>query len=340
MLTHTSSDHSQPYVGRFAPSPTGPLHFGSLVAAMGSYLQARSRGGSWLVRMEDIDPLREVEGAAALILRALEVHGFQWDGEVLFQSRRRHIYDQTLARLGHLGLVYPCGCSRKELAQARQERGLAANLYPGTCRGRQIPPRNANGMRAFRVMTGNADIAFVDRLQGEQRQALAREVGDFVLFRADGQYAYQLAVVADDAAQGVTEVVRGSDLLDNTPRQIYLQQLLGFLTPEYLHLPVAVNAAGEKLSKQTHAPPLSLTEPLAALWQALVFLGQSPPAELLEGEVESFWRWAITHWQPEKLPATVAIPCPAPGDGVPPSPARRTASLCRHSDASGSAAGR
>jgi len=304
-----------PYVGRFAPSPTGPLHFGSLVAAMGSYLRARSRQGAWLVRMEDIDPLREVVGAADQILRTLEIYGFQWDGGVMFQSHRSEAYRETLSRLRDRGLVYPCGCSRKQLAEASCRKGLRAGVYPGTCRAREGVVANASGRHACRVRTDDTEIFFVDRLQGEQRQVLARDVGDFILLRADGQYAYQLAVVVDDAVQGVTEVVRGSDLLDSTPRQIYLQQLLGLSTPGYLHLPVAVNKAGEKLSKQTHSPPLSLRNPLPALWLALDFLGQEPPVEILEGEVESCWQWALANWRLAKVPLGAATPRQAPACG-------------------------
>ncbi len=287
------------YVGRFAPSPTGPLHFGSLVAAMGSYLQAKSCHGRWLVRMEDIDPPREVGGAADLILRTLEAYGFVWHGEVVWQSRRREAYRAALDDLCKRGLAYPCTCSRKRQVECQAALSLPTGVYAGTCRGKRISEHQ--GRQAVRIMVAAEDISFVDRLQGEQRQNLGNEVGDFVVFRADGLVAYQLAVVVDDAAQGITEVVRGSDLLDSTPRQIYLQQALGVLTPRYLHLPVAVNEDGAKLSKQTHAPPLSLSKPLPALWQALDFLGQSPPLELSKGSVEEFWQWAICNWQAEKV---------------------------------------
>ncbi len=300
---------ARPYVGRFAPSPTGPLHFGSLVAAMGSYLRAKSLHGRWLVRMEDIDPLREVRGAADQILRTLEAHGFEWHGPVMWQSSRREAYRSVLDALVKIGLAYPCGCSRKQLAESRAFLQLPAGVYPGTCRGRMVT--NARKRLAMRVRVDDAEIAFVDRLQGEQRQDLLREVGDFVVYRADGQYAYQLAVVVDDAAQGITEVVRGSDLLDSTPRQIYLQQVLGLNTPGYLHLPVAVNQDGEKLSKQTHAAPLSHVDPLPALWHALDFLGQGPPVELRKDGVDAFWRWAMAHWRQERVPACPAVSCVA-----------------------------
>lgn len=295
------------YVGRFAPSPTGPLHFGSLVAAMGSYLQAKSCNGRWLVRMEDIDPPREVEGAADLILRTLETYGFQWDDEVLFQSHRSEAYQAVLDDLGKRGLVYPCGCSRKQQAENREALKLPPGVYPGTCRG------NVNfvvgGQQAVRVLVVEREISFLDRLQGRQQQHLLHEVGDFVVYRADGQFAYQLAVVIDDAAQGITEVVRGSDLLDSTARQIYLQQALGMVTPGYLHLPLAVNERGAKLSKQSHAEPLPLDGPLRPLWQALDFLGQGPPVELRKVELADFWQWAISHWQLEKVSPCISASC-------------------------------
>ena len=296
------------YVGRFAPSPTGPLHFGSLVAAIGSYLQAKSVNGRWLVRMEDIDPLREVEGAADLILRTLEAYGFEWHGEVLWQSSRVEAYQHVLDDLCRRSLAYPCGCSRKQQAENRAALKLPAGVYPGTCRSRSVSA--GVGRQAIRLLVEPVDITFHDRLQGEQRQHLVQDVGDFVLFRADGQFAYQLAVVVDDAAQGITEVVRGSDLIDSTPRQIYLQQVLGLPTPGYLHLPVAVNGAGEKLSKQTYATPLPLDDPLPLLWHALHFLGQSPPHDLLKGGVGEFWQWAISHWHLENVTPSLFAPSP------------------------------
>jgi len=296
-----------PYVGRFAPSPTGPLHFGSLVAAVGSYLEARAHGGQWLVRIEDIDPPREVAGASDLILRTLEAYGFEWDGTVLYQSRRDEVYHDTLARLLETGLAYRCRCSRKEAQEATRQAGLAFGIYAGTCRSSAHPPHGAG---ALRVQVQEAVIEFTDRLQGRQRQDLAREVGDFVVHRADGLWAYQLAVVVDDAAQGVSDIVRGSDLLDSTARQIYLQQLLGLPTPRYLHLPVALNTAGEKLSKQTYAQALDLTHPAPALWHALAFLGQQPPPELEQADLTSVWRWAQQHWRTAAIPPTTSLPAP------------------------------
>jgi len=317
------------YRGRFAPSPTGPLHFGSLVAAAGSYLEARSRGGEWLLRMEDLDPPREQPGAADAILRALEACGMGWDGAVMYQSRRGAAYAAALARLQAQGLVYPCACTRREIADshlnfARSAHDAplahasgggaggegerdAAPIYPGTCRNGIAAGRTA---RAWRLRVGDSVVEFEDALQGRLRQDLAAEVGDFVLLRADGLHAYQLAVVVDDAEQGITDVVRGADLLDSTPRQIYLQRLLGLPTPRYLHLPAAVNADGEKLSKQTRAPPVDTRDPVPALMRALEFLGQAPPAELRRSALAEFWRWAVAHWDAQRIPRVRSLPAP------------------------------
>lgn len=258
------------YVGRFAPSPTGPLHFGSLVAALASYLEARAAKGKWLLRMEDLDRAREQPGAADEILRALERLGLEWDGPVLRQSARQERYRAVLEDLQRRGFAYPCGCSRKEL----EDSVLAidgARVYPGTCRHGLAPGRSP---RAVRLRTHATPISFVDRIQGEIEQRVEREVGDFVVRRADGAIAYQLAVVVDDHDQGVTDVVRGADLLDSTARQIHLQRILGAPQPGYAHVPVAVNAAGEKLSKQTGAAPLDLADPRRELARARRFLGQ------------------------------------------------------------------
>jgi glutamyl-Q tRNA(Asp) synthetase len=260
------------YVGRFAPSPTGPLHFGSLVAALASWLDARAAGGRWLVRIEDLDAPRAQPGAAQDILRTLSRLGLEWDGDVVYQSQRAHLYQQALQRLeGH---TYWCGCTRREIADSAL--GLAADgaqIYPGTCRDGTRKTR-----RAMRVRTTTEVTSFTDRVQGRQQQALESDVGDFVLHRADGQYAYQLAVVVDDAEQGITDVVRGADLLDSTARQIWLQRLLGYPQPRYLHIPAAVNAAGEKLSKQTGAAPVAGRK--NALREALLFLGQAETGDL------------------------------------------------------------
>lgn len=287
------------YRGRFAPSPTGPLHFGSLVAAVGSYLDAKSRHGEWLLRIEDLDPPRIVAGAADDILRTLEALELHWDGAVMYQSRRGEAYRAALDQLRRQGALYPCNCSRREIADSALDVSSSL-VYPGYCRSGMRPGRTEH---ALRVRTDDAPVQFHDRLQGHCLQRLAAEAGDFVLRRADGLYAYQLAVVVDDAAQGVSDIVRGADILDSTPRQIYLQKLLGLATPSYLHLPVAVNVLGEKLSKQTLAPAVEVDVPLPLLFKVLEFLGQEPPRELLQGDLASFWSWAIAHWAVVKIPA-------------------------------------
>lgn len=292
-----------PYRGRFAPSPTGPLHFGSLVAALGSYLDARHRDGEWLVRIEDIDPPREVAGASDAILRALEAFALQWDGEVLYQSRRSDAYQEALDRLRTRELVFPCTCSRKQLSE---HLGGGPLVYPGTCRYRREPIR---GRHSLRVRVPDRNIDFTDRLQGRFAQAMAQEVGDFVVRRADQQFSYQLAVVVDDSAQGITDIVRGSDLLDSTPRQILLQQWLGAATPRYLHLPVATNRSMQKLSKQTHARPLDPRHPAAELFDALLFLGQRPPSELRGTAPAELLTWANENWNIGSIPPTLAVPC-------------------------------
>lgn len=276
------------YVGRFAPSPTGPLHFGSLVAALASWLDARAAEGRWLVRIEDLDAPRALPGAADDILRTLDRLGLGWDGPVLYQSQRSASYQAALDRLD----TYWCGCTRREIADSSIGRASdGAQIYPGTCRAGLAPGKTR---RALRLRTGGEEIAFDDRVQGPQRQILERETGDFVLLRANGQFAYQLAVVVDDAEQGVTDVVRGADLLDSTPRQIYLQRRLGYATPRYLHVPAAVNSAGEKLSKQTGARPMDPARKNDELRRALRFLGQPESDELAQ---------AVKNWRPALIPA-------------------------------------
>jgi glutamyl-Q tRNA(Asp) synthetase len=281
-----------PYVGRFAPSPTGPLHFGSLVAALAGWLDARRAGGRWLLRMEDLDTPRVVAGAADIILRQLESCGLGWDGAVLRQSERQQLYREALRQIDRF--TYPCICTRKELEDSALSID-GARIYPGTCRGGVSGEKAA---RALRVRTGPEIIRFADRVQGEIAQSVEREVGDFVVRRADGLFSYQLAVVVDDAAQGVTDVVRGADLLDSTARQIHLQRLLGFPTPRYLHVPVAVNAAGEKLSKQTRAPDAGPAD----LPAALRFLGFDAMPEDIG--TTALLDWAMPRWAPERIPAS------------------------------------
>jgi glutamyl-Q tRNA(Asp) synthetase len=281
------------YIGRFAPSPTGPLHMGSLIAALASWLDARAAGGRWLVRMEDLDHARCAPGAAEAILDTLARLGLHWDGEVVYQSARLESYRSALARLN--AHTYWCGCSRREIADS--SLGLATDgalIYPGTCRA--APTR---APRALRVRTSSADISFHDRVQGAQAQILERDVGDFVIYRADGLFAYQLAVVVDDAEQGITDVVRGADLLDSTARQIHLQRLLGLPTPRYVHVPVAVDAAGEKLSKQTGAQPVLPCE--TSLRAALRFLAQPDAGSLAE---------AVSNWDPALISSRRALALP------------------------------
>jgi len=302
------------YRGRFAPSPTGPLHFGSLVAAVASYCDARAAAGQWLVRIEDVDVPRSVPGAESAILAALERYGLAWDGDVQRQSRCTDVYAEALARLRGGGHAYECACTRRELETAPLAAG-GERVYPGTCRAGIPPDRIHRRQRAWRVRVGDARIAFGDRLQGPQAQDLARDVGDFVVRRADGLHAYQLAVVVDDALQGITHVVRGADLLASTPRQILLQRLLEFPRVSYLHVPVAINRSGEKLSKQTRAPPLP-DDALPVLMAAWRFLDQPMPrGSANPASVAEFWSWAIAAWSARRLPLGAMLPAPAAFEG-------------------------
>lgn len=295
------SQAKTPYVGRFAPSPTGPLHLGSLVAAVGSFLRARSQGGRWLVRMEDIDPPREQQGAADAILRALEWHGLEWDDEVLYQSRRLDRYATALEELAGRKLVYPCTCTRKEIrAHHLKMTGSDRKVYPGLCR---TGPRRPGRRPAYRLRVPDEVVKFTDLETGIFRQNLASECGDFVVKRRDGLFAYQLAVVVDDAAQGITEVVRGRDLLDSTPGQILLQRSLALPSPRYLHLPLVMAPSGDKLSKQTGAPGLRPESARESLSFALEFLGLVPPAEIRNAAVTETLHWAIGQWPRRKIAA-------------------------------------
>jgi glutamyl-Q tRNA(Asp) synthetase len=294
-----------PVVGRFAPSPTGPLHFGSLVAALASACDARAAGGRWLVRIEDVDEPRAVPGAEHDILATLARYGFVHDGDVVRQSQRADRYARALAALDARGAIYACACTRRDLERAPLS-SAGERLYPGTCRDGIPPDRARDAQRSLRLRVGDATIAFVDRLQGPQRQSLADEVGDFVVRRADGLAAYQLAVVVDDAEQGVTHVVRGADLLASTPRQIHVQRTLGAPTPSYLHVPVAIDAAGEKLSKQTRARALP-DDALPALADAWRFLDQ-PAIEART--LDEFWSRAFRAWTPARLPPVKMLPAP------------------------------
>jgi glutamyl-Q tRNA(Asp) synthetase len=279
-----------PYRGRFAPSPTGPLHFGSLVAALGSWLLARHAGGEWLVRVEDLDPPREVAGAAAGQLRALAGFGLESDGPVLWQSTRGEAHQAALDRLLASGRAFACHCSRAALAA---DGGVHRRCVPGA--------RRADPAIRMRVDDGTR-VAFDDAIQGRFEQDVAAEVGDFVLRRADGPWAYQLAVVVDDAAQGITDVVRGADLLDSTPRQVLLQRVLGLPTPRHAHLPLVLDGEGRKLSKSLAAIPVEATDPLPALHGAWIALGQLPAAVAGTGSVDAWLRAARAAFDPAAIP--------------------------------------
>ena len=297
MQPPTSRPSETPYIGRFAPSPSGALHFGSLVAAVGSFLEARAHGGRWLLRIEDVDSPRTVTGAAEGILATLERFRFEWDDEVVWQSPRTAAYEAALQTLQAAGHAYPCACTRRELADQPLARD-GSRRYPGTCRDGLPPGREG---RAWRVRA-EGTIRFDDAVQGTQEVALAADAGDYVVKRADGLFAYQLAVVVDDAEAGVTHVVRGADLLDSTARQIHLLGLLGQPVPAYAHLPLATNAAGEKLSKQTLARAIDAHPPPAALLAALRFLGQNPPDALAGAPLAELWQWAQAHWSIAAVP--------------------------------------
>lgn len=293
------------YCGRFAPSPTGELHLGSLLAATGSYLAACAVGGRWLVRMEDLDQDREVPGAADRILRTLEAFGFQWHGAVARQSQRTAYYEEAVESLQAAGRVFRCTCTRARLSGLPRTPGGEA-IYPGTCRDAGVPPDVEASLRFHTGPAGRA-IQVTDALQGPMAQDVAVEVGDFVIRRRDGFHAYQLAVVVDDASQQVTEVVRGCDLLDNTPRQVLLQQALGLPTPGYAHLPLLLEPDGAKLSKRARAVPLQASKAPETLHMALDLLGQSPPAELRRADVRALWAWAAENWDPAPLRGRRAI---------------------------------
>jgi glutamyl-Q tRNA(Asp) synthetase len=310
-VTAAPSPREPRYRGRFAPSPTGPLHFGSLIAAVASCADARAAGGDWLLRIEDVDEPRTRAGADSVILAQLERYGFEWDGAVLRQRDRTGFYAEALSRLRESGQVYECACTRRELETAPLGAG-GERVYPGTCRDGIPADRRDRPQRAWRVRVPPATaVVVVDRLQGTVAQDLARDVGDFVLRRADGLHAYQLAVVVDDALSGVNAVVRGADLLVSTPRQVFLQRLLGYATPSYLHTPVAIDPSGEKLSKQTRAAPLP-DDPLPTLVAAWRFLDQPwPTGSAAPQSVEAFWAYARAAWTPARLPPVPMLPVPA-----------------------------
>ena len=281
------------YIGRFAPSPSGELHFGSLIAALGSYLQARAQHGIWRVRIEDIDPPREVPGAAETILRQLEHYGLHWDGEVLWQSRRHEAYREVLARLHREGLSYFCTCTRARIQSV-------GGFYDGHCRTLNHGPENA----AVRLLQRQPVLEFTDRLRGRivAEEKLARE--DFIIHRRDGLFAYNLAVVVDDHFQGVTEIVRGADLIAPTVRHISLYQQLGWPAPEYVHLPLALNEQGDKLSKQNHAPALPEGDPRPVLIRALQFMNQDVTKEWQDLSLEALLEKAVANWSLSRVPVT------------------------------------
>ena len=278
------------YRGRFAPSPTGDLHFGSLIAAVGSFLQARSQDGTWLIRIEDLDPPREVAGSAERIVADLAAFGMCPDEAVIYQSSRIPVYESAVQRLLNEDMAFWCGCSRRHLPDD--------GVYPGTCR-KDIPPDRER--RSIRLRADIGHIEVDDVVQGKFSQDLQHEVGDFIIRRGDSLIAYQLATAIDDAWQGITEVVRGADLLDSTPRQVYLQQLLGLPTPCYAHLPVVLDENGKKLSKRTMADPVAGSNLVTTLATSLRFLGHTPPDHILE--LAQLWRWAEDHWDISKVPA-------------------------------------
>lgn len=285
------------YIGRFAPTPSGYLHFGSLIAALASYLDARAANGKWLVRMEDLDPPREQPGAADAILRTLESYGLEWDGPVLYQSQRHEAYQAIIDQWLRHGLAYACACSRKALEPYQ-------GVYPGLCRNAGHPWHDA----AIRIRVPELRYGFDDRVQGHFEQHLGEQAGDFVILRRDGLYAYQLAVVLDDGLQGVTDIVRGADLLDSTPRQLYLQELLGLPAPRYLHLPLITQPDGHKLGKRYRSPPLEADQAPALLIRALRALGQPLPDATGRLAVSEILPWAIEHWTPTAIPGLATLP--------------------------------
>ncbi len=289
---------ASPYVGRFAPSPSGPLHLGSLVAAIASFLDAKANKGLWLMRMEDLDPIREPPQAASEILTALENLGLHWDQQVLYQSQRLDAYQTVLDDLGKQGLTFACICSRQQIK-------AAGGVYPGTCRQQSAAPLTAH---AIRLLVADITINFDDIFQGQQQQQIKQEVGDFVIKRKDQLFAYQLAVVVDDYYQGITHIIRGTDLMESTARQIFLQQELHYPRPYYGHIPIIINDQGQKLSKQHFAKAIDSSKPEKQLYLALNYLGQNPPAELIYENVEKILSWAITNWKRDLIPSCSEIP--------------------------------
>ena len=306
MGTHSTTKQSQnKYIGRFAPSPTGPLHYGSLIAAVASYLQAKNNNGQWLLRIEDIDPPREVKGATDKIIQTLEKYRFEWDQQPLFQSTQYEYYREQIERLKQQGLIYACSCSRKQINKKAQD-SILGKRYPGTCKTKRLELQNSNF--SLRLHTTNSKIHFSDAVFGNREYTIKNDIGDFIIYRKYDLPTYALAVTIDDAYQEITEVVRGYDLLAFTPLQIYLCQLLNFPVPNFLHVPLIVNQHGEKLSKQTLAKELPLDNLSHTLVQALNDLGQDTPENLVKENINAIWKWAIGNWDVTKIPASPDIP--------------------------------
>ncbi len=293
-----ANDNSSNYTGRFAPSPTGPLHFGSLLAALASFLDARANNGKWLLRMEDLDPPREPPGTDEIILNQLQELGFDWDGEVLYQSTRLDAYEAALDQLNSKNLCFRCDCTRPRIK-------ALGSVYDGHCRERNL---DGTTKSAIRLRVDNSLIQFEDQIQGHYSQQLNDDVGDFILRRKDGLFAYQLAVVVDDAFQDINCIVRGYDLLDSTPRQIYIQRLLEFPTPRYAHIPVVTNDLGQKLSKQHFAEAVDTSSASEQLLLALQFLKQDPPASLKGGSLHTILEWAVEAWDIQAVPKLANMP--------------------------------
>lgn len=294
------------YIGRFAPTPSGPLHFGSLLAALASYLDAKANHGKWLVRMDDLDARRCPPGMADHILKTLESFGLHWDEPVVYQSRRFEAYQSELEKLKQRDLVYACTCSRKDIqaaSMARHNQGI----YPQICRFKNSNEQSIGQQKALRLKSEMGMVLFDDAIQGAQQFSIEQDIGDYVLFRADGFFAYHLAVVVDDAAQGITNVVRGADLLPLTPHHVYLQRLLQYQTPRYAHIPIVVNELGEKLSKQTLAPAIDPDDALSLISKALIFLGQSADFKKLQ-TVEVLLQSAVKNWSLEAVPRVLFKP--------------------------------
>lgn len=292
-----------PYRGRFAPSPTGPLHFGSLIAAMGSYLQAKHQNGEWLIRIDDIDPPRQQKGASEHILKTLEDFGFEWDADVLYQSNRHKRYQEVVDILLEHETAYFCSCSRKSILKNSGYKNKHGEIvYPGFCRNNPLVKSENSSDYSTRLRCDDKPISFIDNLMGKQSFNIELLTGDFILQRRDGYFSYHLACGIDDAEQNITEVVRGSDLLKCTPYQIHIQQSLNLRSPQYCHLPIVISARGQKLSKQHHAEPINPKNSVDLLYKTLKFLGQTPPIELIDSSQEDIWHWAKTHWRLDLVP--------------------------------------